>query len=286
MKTLLKKCVVFYDIIFCAIAACIVAFAFHYFANHNNFAPGGVNGLAAMSGYLFKMNMAYFVVLYNLPIFITVFILINKKTASMLIVYMSFQAIFLFLFEEWGVPYYKTSDNLIFAAIGAGVVSGFGFSLMLKRFGASGGTYAISSIIRYFKPEKNLAWVAFVMDASVVFLAFFVYEFNVDSIICTLINLFIANVVVDYVLQGVKTGYKFEIITSESEALAKEILEKFGHGVTRIEATGMYSNQAKSILICIVRKRNVGEFINLLKKYPLNFTSISRVNEVIGKFKK
>jgi uncharacterized membrane-anchored protein YitT (DUF2179 family) len=275
-----------YDILSSFISAAIVAFAFHYFVNYNNFAPGGVSGLAAISAHLAGINMGYFLVLYNLPIFITVFILIDKRTAVILTVYTFFQAMLLFLLEELRMPYYEAKNNLIFAAIGVGVVSGFGYSMTLKRFGSAGGTYAISSIIRHFKPEKNLAWVAFAMDCSVVFLAFFAYGFNVDSLICTLVNLFIANLVADYALQGLKTGYKFEIVTIQPDALAREIMEKFDHGVTRLNAVGMYTNQEKAMLVCIVRKREVGEFMKLLKSYPHTFSTITKINEVIGKFRK
>lgn len=276
-----------YDILFSLASAAIVSFAFHFFANFNNFAPGGVGGLAAMSAHLAGINMGFFLLLYNLPIFAAVFVLVDKRTGVLLTVYIVFQALLLFALEELQVPYYKAeAGNLIFASIGAGVVSGYGYAMMLKRFGSSGGTYAISAIVRHFKPEKNLAWLAFAMDSSVVFLAFFVYDFNVDSLICTLVNLFIANLVADYAISGLKTGYKFEIVTTQPDELAREIMEKFAHGVTRLHAVGMYTNQEKSLLICIVRKREVGEFMKLLKSYPHTFSSITRVNEVIGKFSK
>ena len=88
--------------------------------------------------------------------------------------------------------------NIVFACVATGVISGFGFSLMLKRFGASGGTYGISALIKKAHPEMNIAYVSFIMDTSVVFIAFFVYGMKITPTICTLINLFIANLIVDY----------------------------------------------------------------------------------------
>lgn len=275
----------FINILYCCVSAFIVSFAFHYFANANAFAPGGISGLASMTSYLTKTSMAYYMILYNLPIFLVVFFIVNKKTALMLIIYMSFQALFLFLLEFFKFPQYIANDNLIFAAIATGIVSGAGFSIMLKRFNASGGTYAIASIIRRFKPDKNLAWVAFVMDASVLFLAFFVYGFNINASMCTLINLFVANMVVDYILQGIKTGYKLEIITSNPQLITSELL-KLGYGVTKLQAIGMYTLEEKVQLICVVRKRDMGNAITLLKKYPDCFTTITKISEVMGKFYK
>ena len=270
----------FLDIGVCIVASALVAFAFHYFANHNGFAPGGVNGLAAMTGYLSGINMGYFVMLFSLPIYALVFFAVNKKTAIMLTIYTALSSLWLILMQEFGMPYYQTEYNLIFAALATGIVSGFGFSLMIRHFGASGGTYAISSIIRIRRPDANIAWVSFIMDASVVAIAFFVYGNILEPIICTLINLFVANKVVDYVLQGLKRAFKFEVITDQPEEAAAEFLRKFGHGVTELKIKGMYKGQQHSMLICVVKKRDIGDFMHIIKKYPYSFSYVSEIGEV------
>lgn len=106
--------------------------------------------------------------------------------------------------------------------------------MMLKRFGASGGTYAISSLIKRWKPNANIAYVAFWLDSSVVGIAFFVYDMEITPVICTLLNLFIANIVVDNFLAGIRNGYKFEIVTDKPEEFSKMLIDKLGHGVTEI----------------------------------------------------
>ena len=185
----------------------------------------------------------------------------------------------LFTAVEWSAV-----NNVVFAAIGVGVISGFGFSLTLRRFGASGGTYAISALIKHFHPEKNIAWLAFVLDSSIVALAFFVYGFQVNPVISTLMNIFLSNVVVDYMLQGLKNGYKFEIITDKPEELSAEIMERLGRGVTALHAQGMYTHSEKTLVVCIIRKRQLGELLKILKKYETSFSYSSKVNEVYGRF--
>ena len=160
-----------------------------------------------------------------------------------------------------------------------------GFSLMLRRFGASGGTYAISALIKRAKPETNIAYVSFILDSSVVAIAFFVYGMKVTPVICTLINLFIANVVVDSFLAGLKRGYKFEIITEQPEELASELMQKLGHGVTEIRVQGMYSHTEKHMVVCIIRKKQIGEMMKIIHSYKGTFASFAQVNEVFGRFK-
>ncbi|MBQ8295409.1 MAG: YitT family protein [Clostridia bacterium] len=293
------------DILVCLIAAILVSSSLYYFSNYNHFAPGGVTGFASIVGSLIAgkgvgdvtLNMSILMFAFNLPIFILVAVFTQRKTGVILIIYLIFQSGLLMLFKylhtEFGLSYYAAfpsddmyveGNNVVFAAIGVGVISGFGFSIMLRRFGASGGTYAISALIKHFKPEKNIAWLAFVLDSSVVILAFFVYGASVNSVISTLTNIFISDLVVDFMLQGLRSGYKFEIITEKPDELAKELMIKLHRGVTMLHAEGMYTHSDKSLLICIVRKREIGTFLKLLKKHGATFSYSCRVNEVYGRF--
>lgn len=283
-KDFLKEWAV--DVLFCLMAAAVTSVAYHFFSNPNGFAPGGLTGLATMAAYLTKWNMGWFMLMFNLPIFIAVSIFVNHKTGIMLCIYVALQSLFLLLLPKTGLPVYKTTNNLIYASIATGVISGFGFSLMLRRFGASGGTYAIASLLKRAHPESNVAWVSFAMDASVVFLAFFAYGRKVDPVIGTLLNLFIADVVVDYVLSGMKSGYKFQIVTDDPEGLAERLMKELGRGVTDIKAVGMYTHKEKNMLICIIRRRQLGEMMKILKSYPNVFASFEKVSEVFGRFVK
>ena len=280
--------------ILCAITAgVIVGTAYHFFQNSNGFAPGGVGGLATITHHLLQDRVSWSVLMiaFNLPIFVLVSAFINKKLGVILSLYMVVQSFIPRLYELLGwMPYCLANNeedfNIVFACIATGVISGFGFSLMLRRFGASGGTYGISALIKKMKPEMNIAYVSFIMDTSVVLIAFFVYGMRITPVICTLCNLFIANVIVDHGLSGIKNGYKFEIITSNPNELVNELLTKLKHGVTGISVHGMYSDTDKYMLVCIINKRQIGEMMKILKRFPDTFSSFSKVNEVLGNFKR
>lgn len=294
-----------FDLLICFISATLVAGSLFYFSNYNSFAPGGVTGFASIIGsYIAKSglgdvtsNMSILMFTFNLPIFICVSIFCNRKTGVMLIIYLLFQSALLMVFKllnkEFGLPYYaafshdplyEEGNNVVWAAIGVGVISGFGYSLMLRHFGASGGTYAISALIKRIMPEKNIAWLSFALDSSVVILALFVYDTGINAVISTLTNIFIANLVVDGILQGVRNGYKFEVITDRPDEFAAMVMERLHRGATLIHGEGMYTHTDKAIVICIVRKRQVGEFLKILKSHGATFSYSCKVNEVYGKF--
>lgn len=290
------------DVLTCFIAAFCVSGSLYFFSNYNAFAPGGVTGFASIFATLIGMgditqNMSYFMVGLNFPIFLCVAIFVSKRTGIMLLIYMIFQAslmmFFRFLNTEYSLPYYaaladdpnfEEGNNLIFAAIGVGVISGFGFATMLKRFGASGGTFAISALIKHFHPEKSLAWVAFVMDASVTLVALFVYRTGINALIATLLNIFISDFISDFILQGGRSGYRFDVITDEPNALSAELMTRLGRGVSAVKIKGMYSGSEKTMVMCIVKKRQIGTFLKILKEYNATFSYSVKVSEVYGNF--
>ena len=281
------------DVLYAIVAGIIVGTAYFFFQNSNGFAPGGVGGLATITHHLLadRISWSILMIAFNLPIFILVGAIVNKKLGLILSVYMIVQSLMPRLYEALGAqPYCLAVNgedfNIVFACIATGVISGFGFSLMLMRFGASGGTYGISALIKKAKPEMNIAYVSFILDASVVFIAFFVYGMKITPTICTLLNLFIANIIVDHGLSGIKNGYKFEIITTRPNELADELVTRLRRGVTEIRVHGMYSDTDKYMLVCIINKRQIGEMMKIIKRYPDTFASFEKVNEVFGNFKR
>ena len=284
------------DLLIAVIAGLVVSVAYYFFQNSNGFAPGGVGGLATMTYHFLQSNniqidWAYMMLIFNIPIFVLVTIFVNRKLGIFLIIYMLVQSFGTTLWQTLGFnPYCREVNGedfeVVFACIATGVISGFGFSIMLRRFGASGGTYAISALIKRANPGLNIAYVSFLMDSSVVGISFFVYGMRITPVICTLLNLFVANVVVDYFLSGMREGYKFEVITDKPEELSNELIEKLHHGVTEIRVEGMYSHTEKFMVVCIIRKKQIGEMMKIIKKYPGSFASYARVNEVFGRFKK
>ena len=281
----------FIDLFYAIVSGIIVGTAYFFFQNSNGFAPGGVGGLATITHHILRGSVSWslLMIAFNLPIFILVTAMIDRKLGLMLSLYMLVQSFTPRVLELLGATPYCLANNaddfnIVFACIATGVISGFGFSLMLRHFGASGGTYGISALIRKAKPDVNIAYVSFVMDTSVVLIAFFVYGMRVTPVICTLLNLFIANIIVDHGLSGIKNGYKFEIVTSHPQELSAELIAKLRHGVTEVKVHGVYSNTDKYMLVCIINKRQIGEMMKIIKSYPDTFASFSKVNEVFGNF--
>jgi len=226
-------------------AAFLIAIAYHVFILPYGFAPGGVGGIATMVGYLSQqagvnIPVSVFILIFNLPIHIAVYFVVNKKAAVVITIFIVLNAGFLELMEQtrFLLPKVVTNDagekvfelgtkfieiytaTPIIAALAGGVIAGLGSAVILKRFGALNGTFAISMLIRKKKPTSNPVWVSFIMDCMVVTMSFFVYGRQTDPVLYTFINLFVASKLIDIILTGVKSALKYEIFTDNPQALS------------------------------------------------------------------
>ena len=101
------------DVLVAIFAGLIVSVAYYFFQNSNGFAPGGVGGLATMAYYLldYKIDWAYIMLAFNLPIFVLVTIFVNKKLGAILIIYIVVQSFGTTLWETLELKPYCQAVN-------------------------------------------------------------------------------------------------------------------------------------------------------------------------------
>ena len=271
------------------------AVAIYIFVTPNEFAPGGINGIAVLLEAVTHVNSGYYLIALNVPLFFVAFFLLGKSEAVISTLSMLLTSGLLIVFDY--IPGFKglayaPEHNAILAAIAGGVLLGLALAIMLRSCGTSGGTTVLASLVN--KKFRNLSVSAMTsaFDACVVVASIFVYHQGgtftekLDPVLLAIVSLVVTSKICDFVLQGFKVAYRFEIVTDRAEELAAEIMQKTHHGVTEVNATGMYSHEGKALLVCVIRKRQVGELQRILKNYPGTFASFSPVSEVYGKFLK
>lgn len=274
------------------------ALGIYIFVSPNNFAPGGINGIAVLLEYGIGWSSGYFLLMLNVPLFFVAFFFLGKKEAIVSTLSMlTTSGILIVLDYIPDFPVYQGLDEQsvahgLIAAIAGGIFLGLALAIMLRNIGTSGGTTVLASLIN--KKFKNLSVSALTsaFDACVVLASFFVYNpgmgftAKLDPVLLALVSLFVTSKICDGILQGFKVAYKFEIITSNPDNLSEEIMQKLHHGVTRVSAEGMYTHANKSMLVCVIRKRQIAELQRIIRRYPDTFAYFSPTSEVYGKFLK
>ena len=280
-----KKLKIAYEYaVICALAIAS-SFCFHIFILSNNFAPAGINGLCAMIQYKFNISIGYLGFLINIPLAIINFIWVNKPFAVRTMVFISVFSSFVLVLEKIGCYAYIEGDKAILSSIVSGVLGGIIYGLALRFNACTGGTDLISAIIQHKKREFNFVWIGFVLNCAVAVLSFFVYENSMEPVILCVIHCYFNSKLSDELLKGVKSGLKVEIITDKPEEIKDALYKGMKRGVTKISVTGMYSGTEKSLLVCVIQKRQLATFENIISGFEGAFVYVSAVNQVIGQFR-
>ncbi len=290
----LRKNIVDYSAI-CVVAA-LLALIYHLFIVPNRFAPAGLNGIATMVQYKLGFSIGYFSLIINIPLCIFAYFCVNKEFAIKSLTFcLTYSGVYLLLgqFDLSAIQYNANDVDTIFPCLIAGLFGGFTYGTCVRLNASTGGTDIVSKAISQKKPMLDFFWITFTINAIVAFVSLFVYGTDGDGFqldykpacLCIL-YCFMSSFLGGRILQGHKTAYKFIVITRHAEELEEDILKHLHHSATRLYGKGVYSEDDKVVLLCVVNKHQIADFKNILKKYPGTFTLIETVNETVGNFKK
>ena len=180
------------------------------------------------------------------------------------------------------LPDYHT----ILGPLVGGIIYGGCYSMLVQCSAYSGGTDFIAAIIHKRRPEQNMFFIIFALNAVVAFVSYFVYDYQIEPVILCILYSFMSSTVSDKLNKNGRSAVCFEIITDYPQEISDEIIAKLHHSTTLIPARGMYSGRETNMLICVVNKTQVVAITQIIRKYPNTFAIMDPVSEVMGNFKK
>lgn len=283
---------------FVIVLGAVLALDYRLFIVENNFAPAGINGIATMIQYKCGFSIGYMSLIINVPLCVFAFFFIDKKYAAKTLTFCVAYSLFYLFMGSWDIQRFKyvAADTDVFPAVIAGAICGVVSGFLYKASASTGGTDVVSKFLSIKKPQWNFFYVTFVINAAVAVASLFVYAdinektseiaLNYLPVCKCIAYAFISNFIGNLILRGCKTACKFIVVTTHAEEINDEIIAKLKHTSTRIVGYGGYSQQEKSILLCVVNKHQMVDFQSIIKKYDNTFAVAENVNETVGNFKK
>lgn len=269
------------------IASLLSAIAQYSFVAPNNFARGGIAGIAVILNHIYpKLYLGLFNILVNIPLLIVSWIFLSRRFCLTTTGFIVLSSIMMIVMEAidataGGALRYVETGTPILSAVFGGAIIGVSFAMMTRIGGSQGGTDIIAAIIQKKRPDVGVSWFIFIMDSMVVLASYFVYDMT--AVLLALVLTFMISIVGDKFIQGGKAAIKVEIVTRHSNEICAEIFEKIGRGVTVLDGVGMFTGKPVKVVVCVVRRREVGEIQRIVKRYPDSFSYIMPANEVYGK---
>lgn len=283
----LKKVWTYFVIAFMALVA---ALNYEILVFPNQFAPSGLNGICTMIQYVTGISVGYMSLLINIPLAIWVYFAVSKPLAVRSMVYVVVFSVGMLVLEKLDLSAFayatENGTSRILGPLAAGIVMGFCYSVLIRASAYTGGTDFVSALIHKKHPEKSVFSLIFAMNVTVAVASYFVYGYKIEPVLLCIMYSFASTTVGDRFLKTGRSAVRFEIVTEYPEEISDKIIHILHHSATRLPATGMYSGEQTSILMCVVNRSQVPQMCAILKSYPHTFSMMSPVDEVVGNFKK
>ncbi len=277
-----------FHVLFILTGSLVSAIGLYIFVYPAGFAPSGVDGIATMLQEEFPMvNGGIFLFALNAPLLVLSIVFLDRKFTIYTIISIVSLSVFLVLLElldnKGFINQYHSNEKLL-PAIFSGLMLGVRTGLVFKIGGSSGGVDIVAAIIQKKNPYVNLERYVTVLCYIIIGSSYFVY-WNLESIMLSIIQMFVFEMTVSFIMRSKRNAVEFKIITSEPDALREDILSILKHGATIVDSKGMFTGDDKSMIFCVVNIRQVPEFMKLLKKYNNLFVYSSAVSSVNGNFR-
>jgi uncharacterized membrane-anchored protein YitT (DUF2179 family) len=280
---------ILWDYFLMSVGTLIFVMAWTSFLQPNNLASGGLTGLTTILDYATQgkipMDISY--ALLNILLLIAGFLFLGKTFGFKTIYVIAFSS---FLF--WFMPEYFPSlevvdpslDKIMIVLIG-GAMESIGIGLILLRGGSTGGTDIVAMILNKYwpiSPGKVYLYSDIFIIASLLLIPIDNGGGFVNMIYAYMMML-IFSFGVDYVVLGNKSSVQLLVFSKKYQEIADHIIYDVRRGVTALQSIGWYSQQESKVLLIILRKYQMNEVINEIKRIDKDaFVSVSAANSVYG----
>lgn len=255
----------------------LIGFAIKNIYDPVSMVTGGVSGLAIIAKELWSVPLWLTNTVLNIPLFAAGLFVMGWKFIKRTLFATVMLSVSLYILPEGS---YMGNDILLSALFG-GIISGVGTGMVFLTSCTTGGTDMLAALIQKRMKHYTLAQIMQVLDGLIVIAGASV--FGIRSALYALIAIFCVAKVTDGLIEGLKFSKQAYIISDVYGQIADAIMERMGRGVTSLDARGMYSDQEKKMLFCVVSKKEIVQIREIVAEFdPKAFVIVSDAREVFG----
>lgn len=258
--------------------AAVMAVGFNLFLIPNRIASGGAGGLATILNAGLGFNIPLTVFGLNLVLFSVSL----KAMSKSVFVKSAAGTLALALFLELTESLPAFTDDVVLGSAFGGVLIGVGIGLVVRCGASTGGSDFLAIILHNYMKSISVANWILIIDSVIIVLGGFVFG-DYSLMLYATISAYVTTKVADVIIEGGNTVKSVYIISEKSHRISDEIIKNINRGVTGIYGKGMYTNRDVTILMCIVKRREIQRLRSLVKEVDKNaFVILSEVREVLG----
>lgn len=213
----------------------------------------------------------------NIPVFIYSYVKFGRRYVGKTFFATLMLTVWLYVIP----PFDLSGEDYMLAALFGGLFTGVGFGLVLRAGATTGGTDMVAALIRTKMQHYTVAQIMQVLDGAVVLAG--MYVFGLRPTLYAVVSVFVMTKVSDAFLEGFKNSKAAFIITKNYAGVAERVMHDLDRGLTGFEARGMYTQEYKCVLYCVVSRKEIFRLKEIVNEVDQDaFVIVSDVKEVLG----
>ena len=216
-------------------------------------------------------------IVLNIPVFLFALKIKGKRFIGRTVIGTVLLSFWLYIIPQVDL----TQGDYMLSAIFGGVITGIGIGFVLLAKATTGGTDMVSVLIQHKVRHYSVVQILQVIDGAVVLAG--LYVFGLKPALYAVVAIFITSKVSDALMEGMKYSKAAFIITDRYQEVADAIMTKLDRGLTGLDATGMYSGDKKTVLYCVVSKKEIVDLKDIVAEIDTKaFVIVTDAREVLG----
>ena len=267
------------------------------FKGPNNFATGGVSGIAIIIARYTQdavpfLTQSVLNIILNVLLLIIGFIFLGKGctflTAYCSVVYTLEMYAMEWIFRACGIEFtngvtltgMSGNPQPFLEFIYAMLLTGIASAILFNCRASSGGTDIIALIIKKYT-KMDIGKALFVTDLLIAASTFAI--FGVTTGLFSILGLFFKSFLVDGIIESIGKSKFVTVITAAPERITPYIIEGLHRSYTAYKATGGYTGEEKTVLLTVCSRREALKLkLKIHAADPSAFVILTDTNEILG----
>ncbi|MBQ0023088.1 MAG: YitT family protein [Prevotellaceae bacterium] len=279
------------DYFFITFGLLLYAFGWTAFLLPYEISSGGLTGVSALIYYVTGLEMQNTYLVMNALLLVAAVKVLGIKFCVKTIYAVLALTFFLWAMQRLLIsaagdgattlPRFLGEDQDFMATIIGSSLCGMGLAQCFLHQGSTGGVDIIAAMVNKYK-NISLGRMLLYLDIIIVSSCYFVFH-DWRRVVFGFVEMFVCNMVLDYVMNYVQQSVQFFIITKHPDDISKGIIEEMDRSATLLPGTGCYSGQPVSILMVVAKKNQSVALYRLVKTIdPSAFISQTKCQGVYG----
>lgn len=260
------------------IGSFIFAIGVNYFAIPNRLSEGGVIGVTIVTYYLFDWSPGIVNLVLNSSLIAFGYKFFEKRVTIYTILGIIFTSLFLHVTVDWGS---EINDDMLLAALFAGLGVGLGLGLIFRAGGTSGGSAILARLA-----NQAFGWTIgkgmLIIDIAVIAGSAFII--GQERAMYTLVSVYVGAKIIDVVVEGANERTAVMIISSSPNEVLDAVTNKMARGITVLEGQGGYTRSQREVLYLVINRYEIVPFRKIIDDIDSNaYVTVHPVQEIFRK---